>query len=104
MPLRGGLLPASLAAPDYYPPRLTGMRGSHPGSFEIAHRLAWAGERFDRPSELTDDVYDLVVVGAGLSGLAAAWYYRNEAGADARILVIDNHDDFGGHATRTNSR
>lgn len=95
-----GLLPSSLAAHDYYPPGLTGMRGSHPGSFEIAHRLAWAGEQFDRPGELTDDLYDLVVVGAGLSGLAAAWYYRNEAGPDARILVIDNHDDFGGHATR----
>ena len=26
-------------APDYYPPELTGMRGSHPGSFEVAHGL-----------------------------------------------------------------
>ena len=95
-----GLLPSLIALPEYYPPKLTGMRGSHPGSFEIAHRLAWGGGQFDRPRELTDDIYDLVVVGAGISGLAAAWFYRNQAGQDARILIIDNHDDFGGHATR----
>ena len=26
-------------AQEYYPPALTGMRGSHPGSFEVAHQL-----------------------------------------------------------------
>ncbi len=83
-----------------YPPLLTGMRGSHPGSFEVAHALAWAGQRFERPAELTDDVYDLVVVGGGISGLAAAHYWREARGADARILVLDNHDDIGGHAKR----
>jgi len=40
------------------------------------------------------------VVGAGISGLAAAWFYRRAAGPSARILVLDNHDDFGGHAKR----
>ena len=44
--------------------------------------------------------YDLVVVGAGQSGLAAAWYYRKKMGADVKILLLDNHDDFGGHAKR----
>lgn len=83
-----------------YPPALTGMRGSHVGSFEVAHGLAREGKRWPVPMTLTDDVYDLVVVGGGISGLAAAFRYRQEAGNSARILVLDNHDDFGGHAKR----
>ena len=47
-----------------------------------------------------EEHYDLVVVGAGMSGLAAAYYYRQQVGPDARILILDNHDDFGGHAKR----
>lgn len=42
----------------------------------------------------------MVVVGGGISGLAAAWFYRRAVGQQARILVLDNHDDFGGHAKR----
>ncbi len=85
---------------DYYPPLLTGMRGSHAGSFEVAHAVAWTGAKFPTPEALTDRVYDLVVVGGGISGLAAAFLYRQQAGKDAKILVLDNHDDFGGHAKR----
>jgi spermidine dehydrogenase len=44
------------------------------------------------------------VVGGGISGLAAAFFYRKQAGAGARILVLDNHDDFGGHAKRNEFR
>ncbi len=81
----------------YYPPAVTGMRGSHPGSFEIAHAavqgLRWTAEK-------TDEHYDLAVVGAGISGLSAAYIYRRDVDPNARILVLDNHDDFGGHATR----
>ncbi len=84
----------------YYPPALTGLRGSHPGSFEVAHALAWRGEHWERPARRTDDEYDLVVVGGGISGLAAAYLFRAQVGSDARILVLDNHDDFGGHAKR----
>jgi spermidine dehydrogenase len=86
---------------SYYPPALTGMRGSHPGSFEAAHSLRdgtfWnsAGKPED-----TGETYDLIVVGGGISGLAAAHYYRKAAGDKARILILDNHDDFGGHAKR----
>ena len=83
----------------YYPPTLTGLRGSHPGSFEVAHALAREHRRFDNPRAL-DETYDLIVVGGGISGLASAYYYRKLHGADARILILDNHDDFGGHAKR----
>ncbi|MFT4196358.1 MAG: NAD(P)-binding protein [Pseudoxanthomonas sp.] len=91
----GHMRPANAGS---YPPLRSGMRGAHPGSFESAHALR-DGEQFGE-GEDTGETYDLVVVGGGLSGLAAAWYYRRRAGQDARILVIDNHDDFGGHAKR----
>ena len=76
---------------QYYPPALTGMRGSHPGSFEVAHRLRdkknWAdeGEETD-PSER----YDLVVVGGGISGLAAAYFFRKAHGP-GWVLLGDAH-------------
>ena len=82
-----------------YPPTSTGMRGSHPGSFEVAHALAWQSEK-PATYEALEEHYDLVVVGAGMSGLAAAWYYQKQKGADVKILLLDNHDDFGGHAKR----
>ncbi len=90
-------LPAALAPTGPYPPRLTGLRGSHPGSFEVAHAL-----RADPPAgpvEESGERYDLVVVGAGISGLAAARFFR-ERRPGARVLLLDNHDDFGGHARR----
>ena len=39
-------------------------------------------------------------MGAGISGLAAAHYYQKRFGADSKILLLENHDDFGGHAKR----
>jgi len=95
-----GRAEAASGADGDYPPALTGMRGNHPGSFEVAHALAWNGEKWDSPRDLADERYDLIVVGGGLSGLAAAWYFRAAHGAKARILILDNHDDFGGHAKR----
>jgi len=83
-----------------YPPALTGLRGSHTGSFEVSHALSWGGATWPTPDNLTGDVYDLVVVGGGLSGLSAAFFYQQRMGKDARVLVLDNHDDFGGHAKR----
>ena len=83
-----------------YPPALTGLRGSHRGSFETAHALALDGKTDWGPVlDNAEPTYDLVVVGAGISGLAAAWFYR-KAAPRARILLLDNHDDFGGHAKR----
>ena len=87
------------SAGQYYPPTLTGLRGSHPGAFETAHELALEGRSFTATRDL-DEEYDLVVVGAGISGLAAAHYYRAKFGENARILILENHDDFGGHAKR----
>ena len=84
---------------SYYPPTLTGMRGSHEGSYEVAHALSWRGEK-PADYQILDEHYDLVVVGAGMSGLAAAHFYREKMGPEARILLLDNHDDFGGHAKR----
>ena len=83
-----------------YPPALTGMRGSHPGAFEPFHLLRDGRFWPNAPHpENTAEEYDLVVVGAGISGLAAAHYYR-KAHPGAKILLLDNHDDFGGHAKR----
>jgi spermidine dehydrogenase len=88
-------------AATYYPPALEGMRGNHDGTYTYAHRLRdgdfWEGEGSPASS---GESYDLVVVGGGISGLAAAYFYRKHAGKNAKILIIDNHDDFGGHAKR----
>ncbi len=100
----GALTPLELLAQtggtSPYPPALTGLRGSQPGSFDVAHSMAWGGKHYSPPPDQTDTDYDLVVVGAGISGLAAAFYWQQAKGPDARILILDNHDDFGGHARR----
>lgn len=102
----GLLLPTSCVfpenkneSPEDYPPLKTGMRGSHDGSYEIAHALAREGVQFEEPKN-SSETYDLVVVGAGISGLTAAHEYRKKFGPDSKILLLDNHDDFGGHAKR----
>ena len=88
-------------AASYYPPALTGLRGSTEGTFEAAHALKdGAFWKMTRAPSTTGETYDLVVVGAGISGLASAYFYRKAAGAGARVLLLDNHDDFGGHAKR----
>jgi spermidine dehydrogenase len=110
------LIPASALAFDetafapekaagYYPPALTGMRGNHDGTFTYAHQLR-DGESWDSngKAEPTGETYDLVIVGGGISGLAAAHFYRKATGPKTRILILDNHDDFGGHAKRNEFR
>ena len=98
-----GMTPLQIlqAAPDgrYYPPALTGLRGSHVGSFEVAHQMGGEKKVFDTEKLPINETYDLVVVGGGLSGLSAAWFYR-EKHPKAKILILENHDDFGGHAKR----
>jgi spermidine dehydrogenase len=81
-----------------YPPLLTGLRGSQPGSEGVPHALR-DGAAWPNPID-SGEIYDLIVVGAGISGLAAAHYYRRVIKRNARILLLENSDDFGGHARR----
>jgi spermidine dehydrogenase len=89
---------ADVSTTQTYPPSLGGLRGSHAGSFEAAHRLR-DGSPFDISQAVLAERYDLVVVGAGISGLAAAHFYRQRR-PNSRVLILDTNDDFGGHAKR----
>lgn len=88
--------PASDFDPNY-PPGLQGLRGQNDEALQHAHALR-DGASVGAPND-TREAYDLVIVGAGLSGLSAAYFYRKEM-PSARVLILDNHDDFGGHARR----
>jgi len=88
------------AGASYYPPALTGLRGSHPGAFERAHELAHDGREDWGQVEETGEVYDLIVVGGGASGLSAAHFFQQSRDWKAKVLILENHDDFGGHAKR----
>jgi spermidine dehydrogenase len=96
-----GQIPEPQNRPGYDPPVSTGMRGSHPGSLETAHRLRdgtfWS--KAGKPIKLREK-FNLVVVGGGISGLASAHLFRERFGNSARILILKNHDDFGGYAKR----
>jgi spermidine dehydrogenase len=85
----------------YDPPAAHGLRGSHPGAFEVAHRLRdgtfWSSA--GQP-ESSGESYDLIVVGGGISGLSSARFFHQADGKTARVLILENHDDFGGHAKR----
>jgi spermidine dehydrogenase len=97
-PATSALQPSSS---EPYPPAQTGLRGSHPGSFEVAHRVRdGAYRQFPAIDVDTRETYDLVVVGGGISGMAAAFFFQNALGPDKRVLILDNHDDVGGHAKR----
>ena len=86
-----------------YPPALAGLRGSTDDSYAVMHAVAREGRRYEIDKLEVEESYDLVVIGAGLAGLTAAWAYR-ERRPQARILILDNHDDFGGHARRCEFR
>ena len=84
-----------------YPPALTGLRGDQADVFDTAHALR-DGKNWDALGTLEklNEEYDLVVAGAGISGLAAAYFWRRQAAKNQRVLLLDCHDDFGGHARR----
>jgi spermidine dehydrogenase len=81
-----------------YPPGLQGLRGQPNKAFEVPHAIR-DGKSFGDATD-TGESYDLVVVGAGASGLAAAYFYKKKL-PRARILVLEASDDFGGVAKRT---
>lgn len=73
--------------------------GNTPGAVQAAHAIRH-GDFNKALASATDtgELYDVVVVGAGLAGMGAAYEYRKHAGGDASCLVIDNHPVFGGEA------
>ena len=93
-------LPDTASSSGNYPPIRTGLRGQHPGSFEAAHEVRDGQFAGDIGAQDSGEHYDLIVVGGGISGLAAAYFYRQALGDDRKVLILDNHDDFGGHAKR----
>ena len=93
-------LKANNIDPYKYPPALTGIRGNHPGSFDHAHKLALAGGNYFEEAIDLGESNDLIVVGGGISGLSAAYFYQERTASNQDILILDNHDDFGGHAKR----
>jgi len=97
MPSQNLFSTSSFSLPnDYYPPALTGLRGSHDCSWEVMHSKV-LGKQWKKSKY--EEKYDLVIVGAGISGLSSAYHYK-KTHPEAKILLIDNHDDFGGHAKR----
>ena len=84
-----------------YPPLRTGLRGQYPAAvaeFDRIRQGAYA--QFPLGDGDIHEEYDLVIVGGGISGLSAAYFYQTALGSSQRILILDNHDDFGGHAKR----
>jgi spermidine dehydrogenase len=83
------------------PPLRAGLRGNYPAAL-AEFDLIRQGQYAQSPVSDTDiqEEYDLVIVGGGISGLSAAYLYRAALGAGPKILILNNHDDFGGHAKR----
>ncbi|MDY0068131.1 MAG: NAD(P)-binding protein [Steroidobacteraceae bacterium] len=81
-----------------YPPGLQGLRGQPNRAWQVPHAIR-DGKTFGDAVD-TGESYDLIVVGAGASGLAAAYFYKKKL-PRARILVLEAADDFGGVAKRT---
>lgn len=46
----------------------------------------------------TGEMYDCVVVGGGISGIAAALFFQQQTGGKKKCLVLENHPIFGGEA------
>jgi spermidine dehydrogenase len=95
-----GLIPrAGLAANKVdYPPGLTGMRGSRDADFAVGHALR-DGAKFNIDDYPVSEEVDYVVVGAGIGGLSSAYFLCKDR-PTASVLILDNHDEFGGHARR----
>ena len=62
----------------------------------IGHKLRDGAYRMVDASD-TGENFDLVIVGGGLSGLGAAYYFSKATGGRKRCLILENHPMFGGH-------
>ena len=81
---------AAEEAAAYYPPALIrALMGDNDGSQAAAHGVALRGQSVTLP-EKAGEQYDLIVIGAGLSGLTAAYLYQKSR-PKAKILLLDAH-------------
>jgi len=80
-----------------YPPMRQGFRGFEPAAIDAGHAIR-DGKVAAGAVDL-DETYDLVVVGSGMAGLSAAYFYRRQI-PHSKVLIIEGCDDFGGHARR----
>ncbi len=89
----GGATPQAAAAADFV--------GQTLGAAAALHARRDGAPRVDPPAFVDGgETADLVVVGAGISGLAAAFLFRQHAAPGARVLVLDALAEPGGHAQR----
>ena len=105
-----GNLRASIPAPDTF----TGYGGV--GDYAKANGNTWPVVQ--AAHKLRDGAYDtsalaaakaagdfdLVVVGGGIAGLSAAYYFTKAAGPGRRVLLLDNHAMLGGEARQNEFR
>jgi len=105
--LLGGATPMDLLAKDNW----DGYGGvgdyasSNGNTFEViadAHSMIRDHASEDLPANMIDtgEKFDCVVVGGGISGLAAALFFKRQAGPRRTCLVLENHRIFGGEARR----
>jgi spermidine dehydrogenase len=82
---------------DYAP-----SHGNSPEVVNMAHNLR--DGMYDDDSDIDiidlDETYDLIIVGAGMAGLGAAYEYSKTASPEQKCLMIENHPIFGGESKR----
>ncbi|MCY3731442.1 MAG: FAD-binding protein [Rhodospirillaceae bacterium] len=73
--------------------------GKTPGAVLAAHCVRHGGFGAVRPDWVdTGEIFDTVIVGAGLAGLGAAFEFATTMPASARCLILDDHPVFGGES------
>ncbi len=67
----------------------------------IAHEMR-DGRFADAAADVTDtrEIFDLVIIGGGMSGLGAAYHFKKMSRPGQKCLILENHQVFGGEAKR----